>query len=92
MPHPVFGSGRLSAGVCQRSDFNMEINGKRALVTGGAVRIGRAIGDQLSQRLGRTEVAEIMGISPEMVRRIENRALYKVQARLVQLRQELLNS
>jgi hypothetical protein len=55
------------------------------------MKIGGEIASKLPERLGRPEVAEIMGISAEMVRRIEYRALYKVQAKLVELRQELLN-
>jgi hypothetical protein len=56
------------------------------------MQIGGDIGRRLPERMARVDVAEIMGLSPEMVRRIECQALYKVQARMVELRQDLLNS
>ena len=53
------------------------------------MQIGARIANQLPTLMGPTEVAKFFGISTQMLRRIECQALYKVQARLVELRQEL---
>ena len=52
------------------------------------MRIGARIADELPQQMGATECAKIFGISTTMLRRIECLALFKVQARLIDFRNQ----
>jgi transcriptional regulator len=46
------------------------------------LRIGGALASKLTQVMSQTEVARRLGISQQMVSRIERRALYKIQSGL----------
>jgi len=54
------------------------------------MRIGAAIADQLPKLMGAQECAKVIGISPQMLRRIECEALFKVRMRMIDAREELL--
>lgn len=64
-------------------------NSQKSMAFRTQMQIGARIANQLPALRGPTEVAKIFGISTQMLRRIECQALYKVQARLVELRQEM---
>ena len=54
------------------------------------MRIGAELANRLPKLRGATEVAKIIGISPQMLRRIECRALFKVQKRLREMHLQAL--
>lgn len=53
------------------------------------MRVGAAIANQLPQLQSTRDVAKALGLSHQMVRRIECQALYKLQTRMLALRHEL---
>lgn len=65
-------------------------NSQKSFAFREEMRIGAAIADQLPKLTGLTETAKQMGMSYQMVRRIECRALFKIQKRLQELRLQTL--
>ena len=53
------------------------------------MRVGAAIANQMPTLMSPTDCAKIMGISTQMLRRIECLALAKVSARLQEIKAEL---
>lgn len=54
------------------------------------MRIGASIADALPQMFSVQDTANALGLSATMVRRIECQALYKLRARMVAIREEIL--
>jgi len=52
------------------------------------MHIGMRIAAELPEKMGRPECAKLLGLSTEMVRRIEYLALFKVQARMIDFRNQ----
>ncbi len=65
---------------------------KRSFAIREEMRIGAEIANQLPKLTGLEETAKIMGISHQMVRRIECRAFYKMQKRLREIRLQTMLS
>jgi hypothetical protein len=54
------------------------------------MRIGAALADQLPKRMGARECAKLIGVSTQMLRRIECEALFKVRMRMIEHHQDLV--
>ena len=66
----------------------MKTNSQKTFGFRHQMKVGGQISAMLPEEMSRPEVAKLMGLSNEMVRRIEYLALAKLRARMIEFRTE----